>query len=67
MHPVALVTIQMSIWQVWDEGAYVKDVGCKPALRLIDERWGKLESQETHKHKYPSWRPRNDKGMFTFY
>lgn len=46
-----------SIWQAWDEGEYIKDVGCKPALRLIDARWGNLESQETHKRKYPSWRP----------
>ena len=49
-----------SIWQAWDEGAYIKDVGRKPALRLIDGRWGNLESQETHKRKFPSWRPRND-------
>ena len=49
-----------SIWQAWDEGAYIKDVGRKPALRLIDARWGNLESQETHKRKFPSWRPRND-------
>jgi len=49
-----------SIWQVWDKGAYTRDVGCKPALCVIDARWGNLESQETHKCKYPSWRPRND-------
>lgn len=49
-----------SIWQAWDEGTYIKDVGHKPALRLIDARWGNLESQETHKRKFPSWRPRND-------
>jgi hypothetical protein len=49
-----------SIWQAWDEGEYIKDIGRKPALRLIDTRWGNLESQETHKRKYPSWRPRND-------
>ena len=49
-----------SIWQAWDEGEYIKDVGHKPALRLIDARWGNLESQETHKRKYPTWRPRND-------
>jgi hypothetical protein len=49
-----------SIWQAWDEGTYIKDVGRKPALRLIDARWGNLESQETHKRKFPSWRPRND-------
>ena len=57
-----------SIWQAWDEGAYIKDVGRKPALRLIDARWGNLESQETHKRKYPSWRPRNDnKVCFYFF
>ena len=57
-----------SIWQAWDEGAYIKDVGHKPALRLIDARWGNLESQETHKRKYPSWRPRNDnKVRFPFF
>jgi hypothetical protein len=49
-----------SLWQTWDEGAYVKDIGRKPAMRLIDARWGNLESKETHKRKYPSWRPRND-------
>ena len=49
-----------SIWQAWDEGTYIKNVGRKPALRLIDARWGNLESQETHKRKFPSWRPRND-------
>ena len=49
-----------SIWQAWDEGEYIKDVGRKPALRLIDARWGNLQNQETHKRKYPSWRPRND-------
>ena len=57
-----------SIWQAWDEGAYVKHVGHKPALRLIDARWGNLESQETHKRKLPSWRPRNDnKVCFSFF
>jgi hypothetical protein len=49
-----------SIWQAWDEGTYIRNVGRKPALRLIDARWGNLESQETHKRKFPSWRPRND-------
>ena len=49
-----------SIWQAWDEGEYIKDVGHKPALRAIDTRWGNLENQETQKRKYPSWRPRND-------
>ncbi len=49
-----------SIWQTWDEGAYIENVGRKPAVRLIDARWGNLESQETHKRKYSSWRPRND-------
>ena len=49
-----------SIWQAWDEGAYIENVGRKPAVRLIDARWGNLESQETHKRKYSSWRPRND-------
>ena len=49
-----------SIWQMWDEGTYIENVGRKPAVRLIDERWGNLESQETHKRKYSSWRPRND-------
>ena len=56
-----------SIWQVWDEGAYVKHVGHKPALRLIDARWGNLESQETHKRKLPSWRPRNDNKVCFFF
>jgi hypothetical protein len=49
-----------SIWQAWNKGEYIKDVGHKPALRLIDARWGNLESQETHKRKYPSWRPQNN-------
>ena len=49
-----------SIWQAWDEGAYIENVGRKPAVRLIDARRGNLESQETHKRKYSSWRPRND-------
>ncbi len=49
-----------SIWQAWDEGTYIKNVGRKPAFRLIDARWGNLESHETHKRKFPSWRPRND-------
>ncbi|KAF8811429.1 hypothetical protein BYT27DRAFT_7081091, partial [Phlegmacium glaucopus] len=49
-----------SLWQAWDEGAYIKDIGHKPALRLIDARWGNLESEETHKRKFPTWRPRND-------
>ena len=49
-----------SIWQAWDEGTYIKNVGCKLALRLIDARWGNLKSQETHKRKFPSWRPQND-------
>jgi len=55
-----------SIWQAWDEGAYIKDVGRKPALRLIDARWGNLESQETHKCKFPSWRPRNDNKVCSY-
>ena len=37
------------IWQAWDEGVYIKDVGHKPGLRLIDARRGNRESQETHK------------------
>ena len=56
-----------SIWQAWDEGAYIKDVGRKPALRLIDARWGNLESQETHKRKFPSWRPRNDNKVCSYF
>ena len=31
-----------SIWQAWNEGEYIKDVGRKPALQLIDARWGNL-------------------------
>ena len=49
-----------SIWQAWDEGVYIENVGHKPAVCLTDARWGNLESQETHKRKYSSWRPRND-------
>jgi len=55
-----------SIWQTWDEGAYIKNVGHKPAVHLIDARWGNLESQETHKHKYSSWRRRNDTKVSTY-
>lgn len=55
-----------SIWQAWDEGEYIKDIGHKPPLRLIDARWGNLESQETHKRKFPSWRPRNDNKVCAF-
>ena len=56
-----------SIWQAWDEGEYIKDIGHKLALWLIDKRWGNLESQETHKRKYPSWRPRNDNKVCASY
>jgi len=56
-----------SIWQAWDEGAYIKDIGRKPALRLIDARWGNLESQETRKRKFPSWRPRNDNKVCSYF
>ena len=55
-----------SIWQAWDEGAYIKGVGCKPAVRLVDVRWGNLESQETGKRKYSSWRPRNDNKVWAY-
>ncbi|KAF8952114.1 hypothetical protein BDZ97DRAFT_1626821, partial [Flammula alnicola] len=49
-----------SLWQAWDEGTFVIDIGRKPPLRLIDARWGNLKSQETHRGRFPSWRPRND-------
>jgi hypothetical protein len=49
-----------SLWQAWDEGAFVVDIGHKPALRLIDARWGNLKSQETHRGRLPFWRPRNN-------
>ena len=63
MHLVALVIMQTSNLfgkHRIKEPMYIKNVGHKPALRLIDVRWGNLESQETHKHKFPSWRPQND-------
>ena len=49
-----------SLWQAWDEGTLVVDVGRTPALRLIDARWGNLKSQETHRGRFPSWRPTNN-------
>ncbi|KAF9537354.1 hypothetical protein CPC08DRAFT_651784, partial [Agrocybe pediades] len=45
-----------SLWEAWDEGAPVQNVGRKPALRLIEERWGTLQNEETKKKKYASWR-----------
>jgi hypothetical protein len=50
----------MSLWQCWDEGAYIMDVGQAPALRLINARWGSLKNQETKKGRLAAWRPRND-------
>ncbi|PPR04707.1 hypothetical protein CVT24_011829 [Panaeolus cyanescens] len=49
-----------SLWQAWDEGTFVPNVGHKPALRLIDSRWGDLRNQKTNKKKFPAWRPRNN-------
>ncbi|PPQ83254.1 hypothetical protein CVT24_001164 [Panaeolus cyanescens] len=49
-----------SLWQAWDEGTFVPNVGHKPALRLIDSRWGDLKNQKTNKKKFPAWRPRNN-------
>ncbi|PPR08000.1 hypothetical protein CVT24_003747 [Panaeolus cyanescens] len=49
-----------SLWQAWDEGTFVPNVGHKPALRLIDARWGDLRNQKTNKKKFPAWRPRNN-------
>ena len=54
-----------SLWQAWDEGAFVIDVGQTPALRLIDARWGNLKSQETHWGRLPSWRPTNNEKVGT--
>ena len=54
-----------SLWQAWDEGTFVNDVGRTPALRLIDARWGNLKSQETRRGKFPSWRPTNDEKVST--
>jgi hypothetical protein len=54
-----------SLWQAWDEGIFVIDVGRTPALRLIDARWGNLKSQETHRGKFPSWRPTNNEKVCT--
>ena len=34
-----------TLWQAWDEGTFVVDVGRKPALRLIDARWGNLKAK----------------------
>ncbi|KAJ7598404.1 hypothetical protein C8J56DRAFT_751542, partial [Mycena floridula] len=42
------------LWMVWDEGTLVDSIGRKPALRLIDERYGKV------KGKLASWRPHNN-------
>lgn len=52
-----------SLWQAWDEGSYVENVGRKPALRLLDARWGSLKNMKTNKGKFPSWRPRNDNNV----
>lgn len=49
-----------SLWQAWEEGTYVTNIGRKPALQMIDAKWGNLESQDTGRRKLPSWRPRND-------
>jgi hypothetical protein len=54
-----------SLWQAWDEGTFVIDVGRTPALRLIDARWGNLKSQETHRGRFPSWRPTNNEKVCT--
>jgi hypothetical protein len=54
-----------SLWQAWDEGTFVIDVGRTPALRLIDARWGNLRSQETRRGKFPSWRPTNNEKVCT--
>jgi hypothetical protein len=55
-----------SLWQAWDEGTYVLKIGRKPALRLIDGRWGNIKNQNNH-GRLPSWRPRNDEKVFYFY
>ena len=34
-----------SIWQAWDEVEYIKDISHRPALQLIDKRWGNLETR----------------------
>ena len=54
-----------SLWQAWDEGTFVVDVGRTPALRLVDARWGNLKSQETHRGRFPSWRPTNNEKVRT--
>jgi hypothetical protein len=54
-----------SLWQAWDKGTFVDDVGRKPALQLIDARWGNLKSQETNRKRFPSWRPANNEKVRT--
>ena len=54
-----------SLWQAWDEGTFVVDVGRKPAMRLIDARWGNLKSHDTRQGRLPSWRPRNNDKVST--
>lgn len=49
-----------ALWEAWDEGTYLVDIGRKAALRSIEERWGALKDESTKRSKLPSWRPRND-------
>ncbi len=49
-----------ALWEAWDEGTYLADIGRKVALRSIEERWGALKDESTKRSKLPSWRPRND-------
>ncbi|KAI5822688.1 hypothetical protein K523DRAFT_256545 [Schizophyllum commune Tattone D] len=48
------------LWEHWNEGRYIPNVGRLPAIRLIEERWGNLKNTTTGKGKQPAWRPSNN-------
>ncbi|PBK79151.1 hypothetical protein ARMGADRAFT_951218, partial [Armillaria gallica] len=56
------------LWQSWDEGTIIEDVGCLPPIRIIDEKWGNLKNKQTGTGgKFPLWRPRNDDQAHTWW
>ncbi|KAF8480487.1 hypothetical protein DFH94DRAFT_631092 [Russula ochroleuca] len=48
------------LWQAWDEGSFVSEVGHQPPLRLVEKQWGHQEDQRTGKGQLQVWRPHKD-------
>jgi hypothetical protein len=48
------------IWDTWDAGLVVQNVGQMPPLKDVEERFGKITDPKTGRTCFPRWRARLD-------